>query len=67
MYQKSPLPYLFILVGIVTISCFANLTIDKEIEEPIVHIIKKEPNPKKAVSEQTIEHLSDSEQLAFNQ
>ena len=43
MYQKSPFPYLFILIGIIALSCFTNLTIDKEIEEPIIHVIKKEP------------------------
>lgn len=66
MYQKSPLPYLLILVGIVTISCFTNLTIDKEIEEPIVHVIKKETKPKEISIEKTIEHLPESEQLAVN-
>lgn len=66
MYQKSPLPYLLILVGIVTISCFTNLTIDKEIEEPIVHVIKKETKPKKISIEKTIEQLPESEQLAVN-
>lgn len=41
MYQKSPFPYLFILIGIITISCFTNLTLDKEIEEPIVYKVEK--------------------------
>ncbi len=41
MYQKSPFPYLITLIVIVGLSCFTNLTIDKEIEEPIIHVIKQ--------------------------
>lgn len=41
MYQKSPFPYLLVLVGIILISCFTNLILDKEIEEPIVYKITK--------------------------
>ena len=37
MYQKSPFPYLFILTGIIVVSSLTNLTIDKQIEEPIVY------------------------------
>lgn len=39
MYQKSPFPYLLVLVVIIGLSCFTNLTIDKEIEQPIIHVI----------------------------
>ncbi len=41
MYQKSPFPYLITLIAIIGISCITNLTIDKEIEEPIIHVIKE--------------------------
>lgn len=41
MYQKSPFPYLITLIVIVGLSCLTNLTIDKEIEEPIIHVIKQ--------------------------
>jgi len=39
MYQKSPFPYIIVLVVIIGLSCFTNLTIDKEIEQPIIHVI----------------------------
>jgi hypothetical protein len=52
MYQKSPFPYLIVLVAIIGISCFTNLTIDKEIEQPIIHVIQKKS---------TVENLSTQE------
>lgn len=39
MYQKSPFPYIIVLVVIIGLSCITNLTIDKEIEQPIIHVI----------------------------
>lgn len=38
-YQKSPFPYVFLLIGILGISIYFNLVIDKKINAPIVHTI----------------------------
>lgn len=52
MYQKSPFPYLFILVGIITLSSFSTLTLDKQIDEPIVYIINKKSFKKELQTKQ---------------
>ena len=54
MYQKSPFPYLFTLLGIVGISCFTNLTIDKEIDQPIIHEIKNTSSNSNLLGEENL-------------
>lgn len=40
-FQKSPFPYMALLIAIVGFTSYTNLTIDKEIEAPILHKIDK--------------------------
>ena len=64
MYQKSPFPYLFILLLIVGTSCFTNLTIDKEIEAPIIHILEQKTVSKSPITQQEINTSEEFYQLA---
>ncbi len=64
MYQKSPFPYLFILVVIIGMSCFTSLTIDKEIEQPIVHVIQQNNIENEMALEKKLIILKDSPQIA---
>ncbi|CAL2056937.1 hypothetical protein [Tenacibaculum sp. 190524A05c] len=48
-YQKSPFPYVFLLVGILSISVYSNLVTDKQINAPIVHTIKANELPEKTI------------------
>ncbi|CAL2076128.1 hypothetical protein [Tenacibaculum sp. 190524A05c] len=48
-YQKSPFPYVFLLVGILSISVYSNLVTDKQINAPIVHTIKANALPEKTI------------------
>ena len=66
MYQKSPFPYLFTLVIIIGVSSFTNLTIDKEITQPIVHIINQESSIDELMVSKQFSILKDSTQIAYN-
>ena len=67
MYQKSPFPYLIILVVIIGISCFTNLTIDKEIEQPIIHVINENSSAEKVLYNTPILDTEESTQIAYVQ
>jgi hypothetical protein len=67
MYQKSPFPYLIVLVVIIGLSCFTNLTIDKEIEEPIIHVIEKNSTVKTLSTQEPKILQEASTQMAFVQ
>ena len=64
MYQKSPFPYLIILVMIIGISCFTNLTIDKEIEQPIIHEIHENTTANGSFIDQEFKLEESSSQIA---
>ena len=64
MYQKSPFPYLIVLVLIISISSYSSLTIDKKIAEPIVYNIKDNSMDKLLAVDKKIEKLKDSLALA---
>lgn len=40
-FQKSPFPYVITLVSIISISIFSNITVNKNIENPITYSIEK--------------------------
>ena len=65
MYQKSPFPYLIVLVAIIGISCFTNLTIDKEIEQPIIHVIQKNSTADLNIADETNALKEESTQIAY--
>ena len=67
MYQKSPFPYLFVLIAIIGISCLTNLTIDKEIEEPIIHVIQKNSTVETISTQEPTLLQEESTQMAFVQ
>lgn len=64
MYQKSPFPYLIVLVAIIGISSFTNLTIDKEIEQPIIHVIQENSNIDPVIAEKPTVLKNESTQIA---
>lgn len=64
MYQKSPFPYLIVLVLIISISSYSSLTIDKKIAEPIVYTINDNSIDKLLAVDKKIEKLKDSLVLA---
>ena len=41
-FQKSPFPYVFILSIILSTALYSNFTLDKEINQTIVHSISKQ-------------------------
>lgn len=67
MYQKSPFPYLFVLVIIVGMSCFTSLTIDKEIEQPIVHVIDQNSSESEIAIQKKFDILNSSILIAYKE
>lgn len=67
MYQKSPFPYLIVLVAIIGISCLTNLTIDKQIEEPIIHVIHKNSSVETSSTQEPAILQQEATQIAFAQ
>ena len=39
-YQKSPLPYLSLLISIICLAIYSISTIDKQIDQPLVYTIE---------------------------
>lgn len=66
MYQKSPFPYVIVLLAIVGISCFTSLTIDKEIEQPIIHVIHQESMNQSQLANKEINVSKEQYQIAYN-
>lgn len=67
MYQKSPFPYLIVLVAIIGLSCFTNLTIDKEIEQPITHEIHQSSTVETYENSNEFKLAKNQTQVAYNQ
>ncbi|CAM1343806.1 hypothetical protein [Tenacibaculum amylolyticum] len=44
-YQKSPFPYIFLLIGILSVAIYSNLVTDKQINAPIVHMVEITKTP----------------------
>lgn len=44
-FQKSPFPYVIILTVILGTAVYSNISLDKEINQTIVHSISKEKVP----------------------
>ena len=66
MYQKSPFPYIIVLVVIIGLSCITNLTIDKEIEQPIIHVIDQ-TSTNIEIQNSELELAENIIQVAYNQ
>jgi hypothetical protein len=66
MYQKSPFPYLLVLAVIIGLSCITNLTIDKEIEQPIIHVIDQ-TSYSKELNNTEIDLKDNGTQVAYHQ
>lgn len=66
MYQKSPFPYLVVFLVIVGLSCFTNLTIDKEIEQPIIHVIDQ-TSTNIDLESKDLKFADNLTQIAYNQ
>jgi len=66
MYQKSPFPYLVVLLVIIGLSCFTNLTIDKEIEQPIIHVIDQ-TSTNIDLESKDLKFADNLTQIAYNQ
>ena len=66
MYQKSPFPYLVVLLAIVGVSCFTSLTIDKEIEQPIIYEIHQESSKKSQLANEEFNVSKETNQIAYN-
>ncbi|MEM7161610.1 MAG: hypothetical protein AAF487_04135 [Bacteroidota bacterium] len=49
-YQQSPIPYLLITFIVLSVAIYSNFSTDKELQEPIVHVIKSTENQEKAPS-----------------
>ena len=49
-YQRSPLPYLLILIAILGISIYTGVTIDRRMEEPIVYSIQNSESDKPSLT-----------------
>lgn len=64
MYQKSPIPYLIVLVLIISLSSYSSLTIDRKISEPIVYNINDNSIDKLLAVDKKIETFKDSLVLA---
>lgn len=66
MYQKSPLPYVFILLAIIALTGFTSFTIDKKIEQPIVHIIEVNKIQNNLTLQKEFNEIEESIIIAFN-
>ena len=55
-YQKSPLPYLILLVAIISIAVYSTVTIDKQINQPMVYSIKKDAENKHLLAIDEVEN-----------
>lgn len=41
-FQKSPFPFVFLFIAIMSVTVFFNFSVDASIEQPIVHTIEKQ-------------------------
>ncbi|NRB59616.1 MAG: hypothetical protein HRU50_06680 [Winogradskyella sp.] len=56
-YQKSPLPYLTLLVIIISAALYSTTTIDKKINQPLVYTIESIPEHQRLASDVSTENL----------
>ncbi len=58
-YQKSPIPYLLLLIVILSTAVYSTATIDKQVNQPTVYSINKDSNNTPMLA-------SDNEQNSMN-
>ncbi|GAB5565229.1 MAG: hypothetical protein Wins2KO_22920 [Winogradskyella sp.] len=56
-YQKSPLPYLTLLITIISAALYSTTTIDKQINQPLVYTIESKPEHQLLASDVSTENL----------
>ncbi|MEM6687136.1 MAG: hypothetical protein AAF617_15250 [Bacteroidota bacterium] len=63
-FQKSPFPFVLLLIAIMSVAVYFNFSVDATIEQPIVHTIEKQETTSYQIA--TEDTQSDSPIVASN-
>ncbi|WP_298510134.1 hypothetical protein [uncultured Kordia sp.] len=63
-FQKSPFPYVFLFIVMMSITIYFNFSVDASIEQPIVHTIEKQETSSYQIA--TEEATTDSPTVVSN-